>query len=169
MKKVLIFVGSLNMNMSLAKKIAEQLEDQNIQSEIINLVELNLPMYDSLKEEQEGIPQKILELYEKMKTVSAYVFVSPEYNFSLTPVLVNTIAWISRTGDDFRELFTLKTIQLATHSGGSGKDTLDGMRTQFTRLGSIIMPREILTTYEKPLNEDSSSKILEQFSSLIKE
>ena len=169
MKKVLIFVGSLNMNMSLAKKIADQLEAQNIQSEIINLVELNLPMYDSLKEEQDGIPQKIMELCEKMKIVSAYVFVSPEYNFSLTPVLVNTIAWISRSSDNFRELFTLKTIQLATHSGANGKDTLDGMRTQLTRLGSIIMPREILTTYENPLNEDSSSRILEQFSSLIKE
>lgn len=159
----LIFVASLNENMKLADVVKKQLTELNKDSEIINLVDLNLPMYDSYKEEHDGIPKKIDEIISKMQQADGYIFVSPEYNFSLPPVLVNFIAWISRVGDDFRELFTLKTIQLATHSGGGGQDVSNAMRNQFTRLGSIVMPREIITTYQNPLREDSSKRILEQF------
>ena len=127
------------------------------------LVELNLPMYDSLKEENDGIPKIIDALMSKMNNAEAYVFVSPEYNFSLPPVHVNFIAWVSRVGDDFRKLFSMKKIQLATHSGGGGNDVSNAMRVQFTKLGSIIMPREIVTTYQAPLKEESSKRILNQF------
>ncbi len=94
--------------------------------------------------------KKIESLIEDMKNASAYVFISPEYNFSLPPVLVNTVAWISRVGDDFRDVFTLKPIQLATHSGSGGSDVSNAMRNQFTKLGSLVMPREIITTYQSP-------------------
>lgn len=159
----LIFVASLNENMKLANILKEQLNSLGKQSEIINLVDLNLPMYDSFKEEHDGIPTKVNELIEQMKNADGYIFVAPEYNYSLPPVLVNTVAWISRVGDDFRELFALKTIQLATHSGGGGADVINAMRVQFTKLGSIVMPREIITTYQTPLRSDSSERILKQF------
>jgi len=164
----LIFVASLNENMKLANSLKKQLESLGKSGEIINLVDLDLPMYDSFKEEHDGIPKKILDLIEQMKKADGYIFVSPEYNYSLPPVLVNTVAWISRVGDDFRELFTLKTIQLATHSGGGGSDVTNAMRTQFTKLGSIVMPREIITTYQSPLREDSSLRILKQYVNFIK-
>ncbi len=166
---VLIFVATLNENMKLAKNLQEQLIEKNINSEIVNLVELELPLYDTNKEQNDGIPQKALELAEKMQIAKGYVFVTAEYNYSLPPVLVNMIAWISRIGEDFRALFTMKKIQLATHSGSNGVDGLNAMRTQFTRLGAVIMPREILTTYEKSLREDSSKKILEQFVEILKD
>jgi len=166
---VLIFVATLNENMKLANSIQEQLKDENIDSEIINLVDLNLPMYDTNKEQNDGIPQGALDLAQKMQESKGYIFVSPEYNFSLPPVLVNMIAWISRIGEDFRALFTLKKIQLATHSGSNGIDGLNAMRAQFTRLGAIVMPREILTTYEKSLRVDSSKRVLEQFVDILKD
>lgn len=159
----LIFVASLNENQKLANSIKESLDSQNIESKVINLVDLQLPMYDSYKEEHQGIPPKALSLIESMKESNSYIFVSPEYNFSIPPVLVNTIAWISRAGDDFRELFKQKTIQLATHSGSNGKDLCNAMRVQFTRLGSVVMPREIITSYTSPLNQESLQKSLEEF------
>ncbi len=165
---ILIFVASLNENMKLAKNLQEQLNSENLESEIINLVELNLPMYDTLKEQNDGIPTKIHELSEKMNKAEGFIFISPEYNFSLPPVLVNTIAWLSRIGDDFRALFALKKIQLATHSGSGGQDALNAMRTQFTRLNAIVLPREILTTYTKALNLESSQRIISQFASIVK-
>ena len=165
----LIFVSSLNENMNLANTIKSKLDKQNIESRIINLVDLNLPMYDTFKEQNDGIPQIALDLAKQMEEATAYIFVSPEYNFGVPPVLVNAIAWISRIGDNFRKLFTLKKIQLATHSGSNGQDLLNALRSQFTRLGAIVMPREILATYEKKCKEDSLERILEQFETLIKE
>ena len=165
---ILIFVASLNENVKLANKLQEQLTQLGKKSEIVNLVELNLPMYHSLKEENDGIPEVISTLIQKMNSSEAYMFVSPEYNFSLPPTHVNFIAWVSRAGDDFRKLFNLKTIQLATHSGSGGNDVSNAMRTQFTKLGSIIMPREIITTYKIALREDSSKKILKTFVNFLK-
>lgn len=165
---ILIFVSSLNENMKLATNLQGQLKELGKESEIINLVDLNLPIYDSLKEERDGIPSQIDDLITKMEGTSGYLFITPEYNFSLPPVLVNTIAWVSRVGDDFRELFTLKTIQLSTHSGGGGSDVTNAMRSQFTKLGSIVMPREIITTYKNPLRPESSKNILTQFVDLLK-
>lgn len=107
---VLILVASLNENIKLANTIKNKLDKQNIDSKIIKLVELELPMYDTLKEQNDGIPQLALDLAEEMEKASAYIFVSPEYNFGVPPVLVNTIAWISRIGDNFRKLFTMKKI-----------------------------------------------------------
>lgn len=123
-------------------------------------------MYASYKEEHEGTPKEILQLCEIMQLCSGYLIVSPEYNYSIPPVLTNVIAWISRSGDDFRKYFNGKTVQLATHSGGGGNDVINAMRTQFTKLGSLVMPREIITTYKKPLSEDSSYRILKQFIAL---
>lgn len=166
---VLIFVASLNENMNLANMIKDKLTNKNIDSKIINLVDLNLPMYDTFKEQNNGIPEIALDLAKQMEDATAYIFVSPEYNYGVPPVLVNMIAWVSRIGDNFRKLFSLKKIQLATHSGSNGQDVLNSLRNQFTRLGAIVMPREIITTYEKKCNEDSLVRILSQFESLIKE
>lgn len=164
---ILIFVSSLNMNMTLAETFHAQLKALGKDSEIINLVELQLPMYDTDKEEKEGIPKGIHALIEKMQTAEGYLFVSPEYNYLVPPVLVNFIAWVSRIGDDFRELFSMKLIQLSSHSGGGGMNVTHAMRTQFTGLGSLVMPREIIATYQSPLREESSEKILKQFVGLI--
>ena len=158
----IILVASLNENMKLAKILQEQLSTLNKESKIINLVNLELPLYDSLKEEKDGIPKTIFELMESMGNAQGYIVVSPEYNGSIPPVLSNTVAWISRTSDDFRKLFNEKIILLATHSGSGGTGVTQAMRAQFMKLGSIVLSREILTTYKHKLDESSSKRILEQ-------
>ncbi len=159
----LLFVASLNENMNLAKRIEQSLETMGVKSEIINLVDLDITLYDTSKELNEGIPSKIMELSNIMKNATGYIVVAPEYNFSIPPSLTNVIAWLSRCGESFRELFALKYIQLATHSGNGGNDVCNAMRMQFSKLGAIVAPREIVTTYEKGIEEDSLGKILSQF------
>ncbi len=158
-----IFVASLNENVKLANTLKQQLDNEDKQSEIINLVNLNIPMYDSEKHSTIGIPEIIDNLMNKMEKAEGYIFVAPEYNYSIPPVLTNFVAWVSRNGEDFRKVFSLKYIQLATHSGSGGNDLMNAMRIQFTKLGSIVVPREIITTYQRPLNEESSNRILQQF------
>ena len=164
----LLFVASLNENMKLAKRIEQSLETMGVKSEIINLVDLDITLYDSSKEANGGIPSKIMELSSIMKNASGYVVVAPEYNFSIPPSLTNVIAWLSRCGESFRELFALKYIQLATHSGSGGNDVCNAMRMQFSKLGAIVAPREIVTAYGKTIEEDSLKRILMQFVSISK-
>lgn len=164
----IIFVASLVENMKLANKIEKDLKNLGKECEIINLVDLDITMFDTYKLENDGIPEKIKDLSIKMKEADGYIFVAPEYNYSIPPVLTNVIAWLSRSGDDFRELFALKYIQLATHSGSGGVDVCNAMRTQFTKLGSIVVPREIITTYERGIEEGSLYRILSQYLEISK-
>ncbi len=158
----LIFVPSLNKNVQLANILKKQLSTIGEESQIIHLVDYNLPLYDTDKEEKNGIPEEIVNISKVMLEAKAYIFVVPEYNYGLPPVLVNFITWVTRTGDDFRKLFNHKVVQLASHSGGNGIDLLNAMRTQFSKLGSVVMPREILATYNKPLREEHALKILQE-------
>lgn len=163
-----ILVASLNENMTLAKRIQKSLETQNVASTIINLVELNVTLYDSSKEANEGIPSAILELSNTLQRATGYIVVSPEYNYAIPPVLSNVIAWLSRSGENFRELFSIKYIQLATHSGSGGNDVCNAMRLHFSKLGAIVAPREIITTYDKGIEEGSLGRILSQFITISK-
>lgn len=159
----LIIVASSNENMKLAKIIDTQIKELGKESKIIDLISLDLPMYSSLEEEK-GIPSKVQVLVKEMKNAIGHIFVSPEYNYLPAPVLVNYINWISRIGDDFRESFNLKPVQLATHSGSCEVSCLmNSLRMQFTRLGSIVMPREIVTAYDKSLDEKNILEILKQY------
>lgn len=165
---IMIFVSSLNENVKLAKTIEKELNDKNYETKLVNLVELDLPLYDTQKEANDGIPKIALELAERMKNAEGYIFVTPEYNYNVPPVLVNFIAWISRIGDDFRALFSLKRVQLATHSGSNGLDFLNSFRNQLTKLGAVVAPRDIVATYTAPVQIDSLERIMEQYYTLVK-
>ncbi len=86
----------------------------------------------------------------------------------MPPVLNNAMAWTSRATKSWRDAFEQKVVALATHSGGGGAKGLQAMRIMFQHLGANILAREILTTYEKPLNEESAKNIIEQLSKLAK-
>ena len=158
----LIIVASMEQNVKLANSVQEQLKSLDQSSKIIDIVALDLPMYTSKREDEDGIPEAISSLVEEMRAAKAYIFVAPEYNYSIPPTLTNFIAWVSRVGDDFRVLFSEKAILNATFSGGGGADVLNAMRAQFTKLGAMVMPREILANYAKPLNAQSLQKTLSQ-------
>ncbi len=159
----LILVASVNENMRLARRLEAQLEALGASCECVDLVRLGIPMYDSIKEERDGIPEAVRELMGRMERAEGYVVVAPEYNGSIPPVLTSAIAWISRSGEDFRALFSGRFVQLASHSGSGGHDLMNAMRAQFTKLGAVVAPRQILITPASPLKEQSSEKILAQF------
>jgi NAD(P)H-dependent FMN reductase len=95
-----------------------------------------------------------------------FIVVAPEYNGVMPPVLNNAISWVSVSTDDWRLAFNEKIVALATHSGGGGAKGLQAMRIQFQHMGANVLSREILTTYEKPLNEEAANNILDQLEKL---
>jgi len=158
----IIIVASLNENVKLANKIQDKLNKENIKNEMINLIELDLPMYSS-KIEDEGIPKIVQNLHSKFENAKAFIIVSPEYNYSIAPSLTNAIAWVSRVGDDFRKIFTNKNTLLTTHSGGGGTDMLKGLRLQLSKLNAKVYDKEVITTYKKRLDEKYLDEVLNEF------
>jgi chromate reductase, NAD(P)H dehydrogenase (quinone) len=162
MPKIGILVASVNNNLKLGQILAELAKEQDVETELINLVDLNLPLYSTVEEEKNGIPDAAKDLVQKIIELKSFIIVAPEYNGVMPAVLNNAIAWTSRATDDWREAFNEKFVGLATHSGGGGTKVLQAMRIQFQHLGANILAREILTSYEKSLNEDSAKNMISQ-------
>lgn len=58
----------------------------------------DLPLYDA-DLETEGLPASVGDFREALSRADAFVFVSPEYNYSVPGTLKNAIDWGSRAGD----------------------------------------------------------------------
>ena len=147
MKTIAIIVASLSQNMELASKLEKEVREEGGKVEFINLVELDLPMYTSVFEDEKGIPLRVKILTQRLLECDSYLIVAPEYNGSMPPVLSNAIAWISRMGDNFRAVFDQKFVALATHSGGGGQKVMESMRIMFVYLGANVLSREIINNY----------------------
>jgi len=162
MSKIGIIVASANNNRKLGDKLQELAEIKGVETTVINLVDLTLPLYSTVEEERNGIPDTAKDLAEEILSLKAFIIVAPEYNGVMPPVLNNAMAWTSRSTDSWRDAFNEKIVGLATHSGGGGAKGLQAMRIMYQHLGANILARELLTTYEKPLSEDSAKKMIEQ-------
>lgn len=169
MSKIGILVASASNNRKLGDKLKELATIENVEAEVINLVDLDLPLYSTVEEERNGIPDTAKELANKILSLKAFIIVAPEYNGVMPPVLNNAMAWTSRATESWRDAFNEKIVGLATHSGGGGQKGLQAMRIQFQHLGANILARELLTTYEKPLLEDSAKIMIKQLVKLSRD
>jgi NAD(P)H-dependent FMN reductase len=162
MSKIGIIVASSGNNYKLALRLQELVLEQNCESQLINLVDLRLPLYSTKEEGENGIPYVVNKLASDILSLKSFIIVAPEYNGVMPPVLNNAMAWTSRSTKDWRDAFNEKIVALATHSGGGGAKGLQAMRMMFQHLGANIIARELLTTYEKPLNEETAKNIISQ-------
>lgn len=157
---IAILIASQGKNKELAQKLKELANEKQAHCGVIDLCDLELPLY-SPKEEEKGVPDKAKELNEELKKAKSFVLVAPEYNGGIPPSMVNALTWVSRCGKDWRESFNNKPALLATHSGGGGSSVLTLMRLQFSYVGVNILGRTLLTNYNKPLNEESAHSCLD--------
>lgn len=162
MSKIGILVASATNNRKLGDKLAQLAHEENVETEVINLVDIHLPLYSTVEEENNGIPESAKELAETILSLKAFIIVAPEYNGVMPPVLNNAMAWTSRATENWRDAFNEKIVGLATHSGGGGAKGLQAMRIQFQHLGANILARELLTTYEKQLSDESAKIMINQ-------
>lgn len=169
MSKIGILVASAGNNRKLGDTLKELAIKQNVEAQIINLVDLNLPLYSTVEEERNGIPDTAKDLAEQILAHKAFIIVAPEYNGVMPPVLNNAMAWTSRSTDCWRDAFNDKVVGLATHSGGGGEKGLQAMRLMYQHLGANILARELLTTYEKPLNQETANLMIAHLVKLSKD
>jgi len=161
MKRLIVLTATNGNNKKLAEVILSEAKEKGFDGECISLVDLNLPLY-STEAEEKGIPEKAKELADKLMNSNSIALVAPEYNGSIPPCVNNAIAWISRSGEDWRSSFNGKSALIATHSGGGGTHALMSMRQQLSYLGVNVLGRQLLTSYSKELNVESLRDCLNQ-------
>jgi NAD(P)H-dependent FMN reductase len=103
MTKILFFSGSTrkgSVNVMLAKQAEAIAKEMGVQTTYLDLKDYPLPLYDGDLEAEEGVPENAKKLKAIFQSHDGVFIASPEYNSGMSPLLKNTIDWISRLKDD---------------------------------------------------------------------
>src|SRR5262247_4892463 len=96
--KILVIPGSLHAkshNVRLAALVTKELTLADADVTRISLADYPLPIYDADTAEESGPPHNAVTLKRLMSVHQGVFIASPEYNASITPLIKNTIDWIS--------------------------------------------------------------------------
>ena len=96
--KILVIPGSLRArshNVRLAALATKELTLADADVTRISLADYPLPIYDADTAEESGPPHNAVKLKQLMSAHHGVFIASPEYNASITPLIKNTIDWIS--------------------------------------------------------------------------
>ena len=161
-KNLLVLTSSSGENLKMAQKFIEIAMKINIESELIDLTEIDLPLFNPRTSDQETTLKTLQVLEKKMNSYSHWVICAPEYNGSIPPVFTSALAWLSVQNDDFRQLFNGRPIAMASFSGGGGMELLVSLRIQLTHLGAQVVGRQLMSNNNKPAKDESIEDLLKR-------
>lgn len=162
MTKITIVTASGVKNLELAQKFEQQLQSMGVETSLINIMKLELPLYHSESDLKYNAKELLGSWHDVLVQTNGFVFVAPEYNGSTPPVFSNFLAWVSRSSKDWRSAFNGKSAVIGTYSAGSSGNVLIAMRLQLSFIGMNVLGRQILTHAAKALDDKSLVDVCEQ-------
>jgi len=164
--KILAFDGSGrkgSINRNVLDHVISEARALGTEVTQLNLYDLNLPLYNGDLEEEHGHPAEVTKLKELFKSHDALLIATPEYNGSFSPLLKNTLDWVSRPvkGEVYLNCFHGKVAGLITASAGK----LGGMRgiyqlnTVLFGVGVTVLPNIVsVSFYNDAIDENGKLK-----------
>ncbi|MDQ7095189.1 NAD(P)H-dependent oxidoreductase [Desulfosporosinus sp. PR] len=152
--KVLGFAGSLREKSynKAALRAAAELLPESAEMEILDLS--SIPFFNEDLEVQ-GVPQIVADFKEKLAAADAFLISTPEYNYSIPPVLKNALDWASR-GTELP--LSGKSLAIMTATSGA----LGGAHVQYhlrqvcgsVGLKNLTNPKVLITSADKKFNQE---------------
>ncbi|WP_375326636.1 NADPH-dependent FMN reductase [Candidatus Tisiphia endosymbiont of Nemotelus uliginosus] len=151
-KPKLLFMAGSSRTESVNKKLAynafEIAKTLGANATFIDLADFPLPIYDGDLESSQGLPSKAIELKKIFAEHDGIFIASPEYNSSITPLLKNTLDWISRSheaGEMPNKVYNNKVVALCSASPGhlGGQRGLIPLQMMLTNIGVIVLPKKV--------------------------
>jgi NAD(P)H-dependent FMN reductase len=134
-------------NRKLAAEAAKSLARLGADVTHVELSDYPMPLFNQDLEAAEGLPPAATRLQDLMVEQDGLLLACPEYNSSLTPLLKNTIDWVSRANGERRALaaFQGKAAALVSASSGAlgGLRGLRHVREILGNIGVIVMPGQL--------------------------
>ena len=149
-------------NLALAEKLADAAREMGHEADIVNLAELDFPMFTVARSKELDVVPGMAELKAAMSSADSWMVVAPEYNGSMPPTINNAVAWLSTEWQDFRALFNRRKVGLATHSGGGGEHVIMAMRQMFSYLGCNVIGRKLVSNKNKEANPETIEDMIGQ-------
>jgi chromate reductase len=135
-RRILVTAGSIrraSFNSLLARSIADELTRRDRDHVLVSLADHDMPIYHGDHEAEHGVPPPAHELATLLRESGGLVIASPEYNGSFSPLLKNSIDWVTRV--DMGVLRdTLVGLAGASPGRGGAKRGLAMVRTWFENM-----------------------------------
>ncbi len=145
--RILAFAGSArkdSFNKKLLHVAVRAAEETGAEVMLLDLAEYPLPLYDGDLESRDGLPTNAAKLKRLFLDHDGLMIAAPEYNSSITPLLKNTIDWVSRPADGEGPLAAYKNkvaVLMAASPGGlGGLRGLVHVRAILQNIGVIVLP-----------------------------
>jgi len=150
--KILVIPGSLRIasyNGKLAALAAKELALADADVTRISLADYPLPLFDAEMTAEVATPHYAVQLRRMVEAHQGVFMTSPEFSASVTPLIKNTIDWLSRPrarGEPAHEIFKDRVfaISAAAPGGDGGVRSLMALR-QILELGcgALVIPEQI--------------------------
>lgn len=156
MKKVLVMAAS-NSSKSINKRFAVYASSflQNVDVEVIDLNDFEVPIYSSDKEEQTGIPELIEAFANRVKSADGVIISFAEHNGSYTAAFKNILDWASRF--DNKTWNDKSMLLLATSPGArGGASVLATAKASFPHFGAQIVSDFSLPSFYENMSQENT-------------
>ena len=163
MSRIIAFAGSSRRE-SLNRKLAHAAVEIGAEADVtLNLIELGdfpMPLYNGDMEDSEGLPESAKRLKDLVTAADGLLIVTPEYNSSITPLLKNTIDWLSRTETDDEPTLSayrgkVAGLLSASPGGLGGLRALFHLREILQNIGVTVVPKQFaLSSADKHFDDD---------------
>lgn len=165
--KILAFAGSTRQGSFNRQALAHAVDGARAAGAEVSLIDLRdytLPLYNGDLELSHGIPDSAVRLKELFKSHQGLLLACPEYNSSITPLLKNTLDWVSRPHGEESGLvpYQGKLAMLVAASAGNlgGLRGLRHVREILTTLGVLVLPSQVAVSHaDTPLAEEMKSRL----------
>ena len=178
--RLLFFAGSArakSVNKRLAKLGATIAEANGISATFADLGDYPMPIYDGDLEVAEGPPENARKFKALLKVHTGIFIAAPEYNASVTPLLKNTLDWVSHIKDEGEaplEVFKTRVFALGSSSPGGmgGLRGLTCLRNVLELgLGALVLPEQFAVPRAHEAYDEhghlKNKESQEQFKSLL--
>ncbi len=150
--RLIFFAGSTregSYNKKLAR-LAQHIATANgIEAVFVDLMDYPMPLYNGDLEAEQGPPQKAAEFKALLAEYQGVFIASPEYNSSVTPLLKNTIDWVTRVrakGETGLEVYKTRVFAISGASPGyygAMRSLLNLRQILEVGIGATVIPQQL--------------------------
>lgn len=177
MTKILAFAGSArrdSWNQKLVQAGANAARRAGAEVTLLDLNDYPLPLYHGDLEAKDGLPEPAQRLKSLFKAHDGLLIASPEYNSSVSPLLKNTLDWVSREwqGESGLVPYQNKVAAIMGASPGAlgGIRMLPHLRQILNALDVLVLPNQLsMPKAGEAFNQDGSVKSPERLDALVAE
>ena len=150
--RLLFFAGSTregSFNRKLAALAHHIAEANGIEAVLVDLKDYLMPIYNGDLEAKDGPPERARAFKALLGEYQGVFIASPEYNSSVTPLLKNTLDWVTRVrakGETGLEVFKTRVFAISGASPGyygAMRSLLHLRQILEIGTGAMVIPQQI--------------------------